>query len=82
VLGDYPWCDFGTTDRMALNVRLTSEAERVLAELAESEGISKNDLVNRAVLDHGSRVLREREVRELARRAIADYRPLLDRLAQ
>ncbi len=67
---------------MALNIRLTPEAERVLAELAQSEGISKNDVVNRAVLDHGSRVLREREVRELARRAIADYRPLLDRLAQ
>lgn len=67
---------------MALNVRLTPDAERVLAELAEAEGLSKNDVVNRAVLDHGARVLREREVRDLARRAISDYGPLLDRLAQ
>jgi len=67
---------------MAMNVRLTEEAERVLAALAEQEGVSKNEEINRAILDRGARRSREKDVRALARDAITDYRPLLDRLAQ
>lgn len=67
---------------MALNVRLTEEADRVLAALAEEEGVSKNEEINRAILDRGARRSHEKDVRSLARDAIKDYRPLLDRLAQ
>ncbi len=67
---------------MAMNVRLTQEAERVLAALAEEEGVSKNEEINRAILDRGARLSREKEVRGLARDAIKNYGPLLDRLAQ
>jgi hypothetical protein len=67
---------------MAMNVRLTDEAERVLAALAEQDGVSKNDEINRAILDRGARRSREKDVRTLARDAIKDYGPLLDRLAQ
>ena len=67
---------------MAMNVRLTDEAERVLSALAQSEGVSKNEEINRAILDRGARLSREKEVRALARDAIKDYEPLLDRLAQ
>ena len=67
---------------MAMNVRLTDEAERVLAALAEQDGVSKNDEINRAILDRGARRSREQDVRTLARDAIKEYGPLLDRLAQ
>jgi hypothetical protein len=67
---------------MAMNVRLTEEAERVLAALAEEDGVSKNEVINRAILDRGSRLSRVKEVRQLARGAIRQYGPLLDRLAQ
>lgn len=67
---------------MAMNVRLTDEAERVLAALAEQDGVSKNDEINRAILDRGARRSREKDVRTLARDAIKEYGPLLHRLAQ
>jgi hypothetical protein len=67
---------------MAINVRLTEEAERVLAALAQKDGVSKNEEINRAILDRGARLSREKEVRALARDAIKNYGPLLDRLAQ
>jgi hypothetical protein len=67
---------------MAMNVRLTEEAERVLAALSRQDGVSKNEEINRAILDRGARLSRERDVRKLARDAIRDYGPLLDRLAQ
>jgi hypothetical protein len=67
---------------MALNVRLTEEAERVLAALAEEDGVSKNEAINRAILDRGARSSRQKDVRALARDAIERYGPLLDRLAQ
>ena len=65
-----------------MNVRLTEEAERVLAALAEEDGVSKNEEINRAILDRGGRLSREQDVRALAREAIKKYGPLLDRLAQ
>jgi hypothetical protein len=67
---------------MAMNVRLTEEAERVLAALAEDDGVSKNEEINRAILDRGARLSREKDVRALARDGIKNYGPLLDRLAQ
>lgn len=67
---------------MAMNVRLTQEAEHVLVALAEEDGVSKNEEINRAILDRGARRSHEKDVRALARDAIASYRPLLDRLAQ
>jgi hypothetical protein len=67
---------------MAMNLRLTEEAERVLAALAQEEGISKNEAINRAILDRGARSSRQKDVRALAREAIKSYGPLLDRLAQ
>ena len=76
------WCEVGTITTMAMNVRLTDEAERVLTALAETEGVSKNAEINRAILDRGARLSRRKEVRALARDAIKDYESLLDRLAQ
>jgi uncharacterized protein (DUF1778 family) len=67
---------------MAMTLRLTDEQDRVLTDLAAAEGISKQDAVVRAILERASRVTKDAEVRRLAREAIRDYGPLLDRLAQ
>jgi uncharacterized protein (DUF1778 family) len=67
---------------MAMTLRLTDEQDRLLTELAAAEGISKQDAVVRAILDRSSRLAKDSEVRRLAREAIRDYGPLLDRLAQ
>jgi uncharacterized protein (DUF1778 family) len=67
---------------MAMTLRLTDEQDRVLTELAAAEGISKQDAVVRAILERSSRLAKDSEVRRLAREAIRDYGPLLDRLAQ
>jgi hypothetical protein len=67
---------------MEMNVRLTEEADRVLTALAEEDGVSKNEEINRAILDRGARLSRQKDVRVLAREAIKEYGPLLDRLAE
>jgi uncharacterized protein (DUF1778 family) len=67
---------------MAMTLRLTDEQDRVLTELAAAEGISKQDAAVRAILERSSRLAKDSEVRRLAREAIRDYGPLLDRLAQ
>jgi hypothetical protein len=67
---------------MAMTLRLTDEQDRALAELAAAEGISKQDAVVRAILERSSRLAKDSEVRRLAREAIRDYGPVLDRLAQ
>ncbi len=65
-----------------MTLRLTDEQDRALTELAAAEGISKQDAVVRAILERSSRLAKDSEVRRLAREAIRDYGPLLDRLAQ
>ena len=65
-----------------MTLRLTDEQDRVLTELAAAEGISKQDAAVRAILERSSRLAKDSEVRRLAREAIRDYGPLLDRLAQ
>ena len=51
-------------------------------ELATAEGISKNDVVRRAILDRHTRTIRRRDVDEATTWAREHYRSLLDRLAQ
>lgn len=67
---------------MALNVRLSDDAERALEAIAAQEQISKNEAINRAILDRAARTSQQADVRRLARQAIDDYGPLLDRLAE
>ena len=67
---------------MALNIRLTDAKETALTELATTEGISKNDVVRRAILDRHARTIRRNDVTEATAWARQHYRSLLDRLAQ
>jgi uncharacterized protein (DUF1778 family) len=65
-----------------MTLRLTEEQDRILTDLARAEGISKQDAVVRAITDRAAKLSKDAEVRRLAREAIRDYGPLLDRLAQ
>jgi len=67
---------------VALNIRLTEAEETALTELATVEGISKNDVVRRAILDRHARTIRRHDVDEATNWAREHYRSLLDRLAQ
>jgi quercetin dioxygenase-like cupin family protein len=65
-----------------VNKSATDDQDRMLTLLAESEGISKQEAVIRAIAERSARIAKDAEVRRLAREAIRDYGPLLDRLAQ
>jgi len=67
---------------MEISVQLSDEAERALAVLTREDAVSNDEVINRAILDRGARLSRERDVRTLARDAIQNYGPLLERLAQ
>jgi hypothetical protein len=67
---------------MALNIRLTEAEAEALAELAAAEGVSKNDVVRRAILDRHARTIRRSDVDDATSWAREHYRSVLDRLAQ
>ena len=67
---------------MALNTRLTEAEAEALAELAAAEGVSKNDVVRRAILDRHARTIRRSDVDDATSWAREHYRSVLDRLAQ
>lgn len=48
---------------MSMNLRLRPETDRILAELAASEGVSKNQLIESAILEHAARASHRTRVR-------------------
>lgn len=67
---------------MAINVRLSDDEDDALTELVNAEGLSKNDVIRRAILDRHARVIRRRDVEDATAWAQGHYRGLLDRLGQ
>lgn len=67
---------------MAMTLRLTPEDERILAQLAADEGISRQEATIRAIHEVAARRGHERTVAEASRRARARYADVLDRLGQ
>ena len=65
---------------MAMTLRLTDEENQHLAELAEIEGRSKQEVVRLALADRWSRLRRDRELSEVLGRVLPRYQGLLDRL--
>ncbi len=63
-----------------MTLRTDDELERALTELAEIEGLSKQEIVRRAVLERRDRSLHRNRVHEASRRAIEEWGPVLDRL--
>lgn len=67
---------------MAMTLRLSPDDERVLAQLAESEGISRQEATIRAIHEAASRRGHEAAVREASLRARTRYADVLRRLGE
>jgi len=65
---------------MALTLRTDDELERALAALAESEGLSRQEVIRRAVLERYERSGHRARVDSSAERLIDRWGDLLDRL--
>jgi predicted transcriptional regulator len=65
---------------MALTLRTDDELERALAALAEAEGLSRQEVIRRAVLDRYERAGHRQRVDASADRMIARWGDVLDRL--
>ncbi|SDS00995.1 CopG family transcriptional regulator [Agrococcus carbonis] len=67
---------------MAMTLRLTPDDERMLAELAEADGVSRQEATVRAIREAAARRGHERAVRELSASARHRYADLLERLGR
>jgi len=67
---------------MAMTLRLTPEDERLLAALAEAEGVSRHEATLRAIREAAARHGHEAKVAELSARARERYADVLDRLGR
>ncbi len=65
-----------------MTLRLDDDDERLLAELARADGVSKQEATVRAIRDAASRRLHEQSVRELSAAARTRWATVLDRLGQ
>jgi predicted transcriptional regulator len=65
---------------MAMTLRLTEEENLRLAQLAEAEGRSKQEVVRLAIADRYQRMQQEEKLGEVLGRVLPKYRGLLDRL--
>lgn len=67
---------------MAMTLRLTDEQDEQLTQLAETEGLSKQEATVMAISEAAARRLRSDKVRQLSQEGRSQYASLLDRLAQ
>jgi predicted transcriptional regulator len=65
---------------MALTLRTDDELERALDLLCEQEGLSRQELIRRAVLERLERAGHRERVDAAAERAVARWGDVLDRL--
>jgi predicted transcriptional regulator len=65
---------------MAMTLRTDDELDEALAELAKAEGVSKQEVVRRAVLDRRGRLSHRERIDAIATQAMTDYQDALDRL--
>ena len=65
---------------MALTLRTDEELDRVLTELADSEGLSRQEVIRRAVLDRYERAGHRSRVDLIAGQVLVDYAEALERL--
>ncbi|RZS36816.1 ribbon-helix-helix CopG family protein [Herbihabitans rhizosphaerae] len=63
-----------------MTLRLDDEENRRLAELAESEGRSKQEVIRLALADRWARSRSEEKLEEVLSRVLPRYRTLLDRI--
>lgn len=67
---------------MAMTLRTDAELDAALTSLAEAHGISKQEVVRRAVLEQSRREDRRARVDTVAAQVLVDYADALDRLGK
>lgn len=67
---------------MVMTLRLTADDERLLAVLAEAEGVSRHEATLRAIREAAARQGHEANVADLSARARERYADVLDRLGR
>lgn len=65
-----------------MTLRLSPDDERLLADLAASDGVSKQEATLRAIREAAARRGHESRVRELSAQARERYAEVLDRLGR
>ncbi len=65
---------------MAMTLRTDDELDRALTELAEAEGISRQEVIRRAVFERRDRAGHRARVDAIASEVIVEYAEALDRL--
>jgi hypothetical protein len=65
---------------MAMTLRTDEELDRALSDLARIEGISRQEVVRRAVLERCERTGHAARVRESADRLVEEWGDVLERL--
>jgi uncharacterized protein (DUF1778 family) len=68
--------------RVAMTLRLSAEDERLLASLAEAQGVSRHEATLRAIREAAARHGHEARVAELSAQARERYAEVLDRLGR
>lgn len=79
-VSDPGWYHPGIISGMALTVRTDDELERALDALCASEGLSRQEVIRRAVLARYEMAGHQARVDEAADRGIARWGDVLDRL--
>lgn len=67
---------------MAMTLRLTPDDEHALALLAEADGVSKQEVIVRAIHEAAARRLRVEQIRSLSDSARERYADLMDELGK
>lgn len=67
---------------MAMTLRTDEELDQALTELAQQEGVSKQEVIRRAVLERRDRSAHRERVSESAKRVMEEWGPVLDRLGK
>lgn len=78
--GSTSWYQFGTVRPMALTLRTDDELDRALDALAASEGLSKQEVIRRAVLERYLRAGHRARVEQATDDMLERWRDVLDRL--
>jgi hypothetical protein len=63
-----------------MTLRTDEELDRALVELAEAEGVSKQEAVRRAVLEKRDRTSRRTRIDAIARDVVVEYAEAVERL--
>jgi predicted transcriptional regulator len=65
---------------MAMTLRTDDELDRALTELAEAEGVSRQEVIRRAVLEKRDRAGHRARVDAIASEVIVEYAEALERV--